>query len=58
VNVAITPKQPAIGRGGKAGAKTGGKSGGKHAGAAAARTHRGIREVTEVLLKGRCEGCG
>ena len=53
VNVAITPKQPVVeppaGRGGKRAAK---------AGKAAKGKHRGIREVTEVLLKGRCESCG
>jgi Fur family ferric uptake transcriptional regulator len=50
VDVAITPKHPAAGRGGKAA--------GRAAGKAAPRKQRGIREVTEVLLKGRCDSCG
>ena len=62
VNVAITPKPgmsagtPAARRSGPA--KTGGmKSGGSGGGKAAAKS-RGIRSVTEVLLKGQCENCG
>ena len=62
VNVAITPKPgmsagtPAARRSGPA--KTGGmKSGGTGGGKAAAKS-RGIRSVTEVLLKGQCENCG
>jgi hypothetical protein len=33
------------------------KSGGSGGGKAAAKS-RGIRSVTEVLLKGQCENCG
>ena len=54
VNVAITPKQPAAGRGGKVPGKASGRATGK----ASARGQGGIREVTEVLLKGRCDNCG